>query len=420
MKIIIFSPLGEYSAIAGVTYQIASGLIKNPNHSVILVDTSQYVVAQKEIENILILDKDSRKIEELITDGYVPVYQIGNSYENHGEIFRWLFKHKGIMIFHDRYIGDLYKGYKSIHKNEVLDYTYGDNSEINFENLSRSGMLSENLIDRYSLLEWLSPYASCIITHDVSTQSKVEASSECRVLFTNLILNKSSQISDVELGTTNYENLWFLTFGDINKNKLVKSVIESISTLQSDIRQCITYQVVGNVAESYKEELVELAKSKKVNLIVTGKVSDEELDMYLKKSDLIICLRSPITESSSCSLIESLTYGKNTIALNKGHYANHPDSVLIKLNGFFITEELRDRILDLINNHKLLRFNPEIVEYADSIFSRESYLDTLQESYNLHFQYLVAMGSIEQLISQTGDLMKVFLQNGANVLDFNL
>jgi hypothetical protein len=139
-----------------------------------------------------------------------------------------------------------------------------------------------------------------------------------------------------------------------------------------------------------------------------------------KKSDLIICLRSPITESSSCSLIESLTYGKNTIALNKGHYANHPDSVLIKLNGSFITEELRDRILDLIKNHKLLRFNPEIVEYADSIFSRESYLDTLQESYILHFQYLVAMGSIEQLISQTGDLMKVFLQNGANVLDFNL
>lgn len=420
MKIIIFSPLGEYSAIAGVTHQIASGLVKNSNHSVVLVDTSQNEVVQKEFENILIIDKKSRRIEELITEGYVPVYQVGNSYENHGEIFRWIFKHKGIMIFHDRYIGDLYKGYKSFHKNEILDFIYGDNSEIDFEDLSRSGMLSDNLIDKYSLLEWLSPFASCIITHDVSTQSKVATSSECRVLFTNLVLNKSFQVSQVALGQTDYDNLLLLTFGDINKNKLVKNVIDSISTLQSDIRQCITYQVVGHVADSYKEELVELANSKRVNLIVTGKVSDEELDMYLKKSDLIICLRNPITESSSCSLIESLTYGKNTIALNKGHYANHPDSVLIKLNGFFITEELRDRILDLVNNHKLVRFNPEIAAYAEGVFSHESYLATLQESYDLHFQYLVAMGSIEQLISQTGDMVKVFLQHGAKVLDFNL
>ena len=115
---------------------------------------------------------------------------------------------------------------------------------------------------------------------------------------------------------------------------------------------------------------------------------------------MVINLRYPLTESSSASLIKSLAYGKNTIVLNYDHYASNPDY--------------------LIKNRKLSRYNPEIAKYAYDGFKLESFLETLHEAYDFHFQYLAAGEAVKQLISESENLIKVFLQNGIGVLDFNL
>ena len=170
MKLLFFSPVAHNSAIANVTSKIVLGLNENPDHNIFLVDTGLLKEAQAEFGNIEILDKNSHQIEKLILSGFVPVYQVGNHYGNHVGIFKWIFEHSGIVIFHDRYLGDLYKTYTIDSGSKHLDNTYVKGSEANNYELRKIDLHRKELVDSYSRLEFLAPYASCAITHDILSQ----------------------------------------------------------------------------------------------------------------------------------------------------------------------------------------------------------------------------------------------------------
>jgi hypothetical protein len=420
MNLIVFSPVHEYSAIGGVTKEVLFELSIRGDHNIVLVNTGLEKSREATFRDIEILESNSPFVSEYLSQGYVPIYQIGNSYDNHAGVFKWIFKYKGIVVFHDRYLGDLYRGYLNAGNLGMLDEVYGENAEEEFASMSQDGLLDENLISRYSLLEWITPAASSCLTHDTDTHDFLREYSPSSVIQTNLVLNKKIKVHESADILNPEPIINLVTFGDINQNKLVDRVIEAISLITNEIRETIRYSIVGSINPGYRQKLQDFADKHKVTVNIAGKVSDAELNRFLESSDLVLCLRDPIIESSSCSLIEAMFYGKKIIVLRKGHYMRHPDSVLIKVDPDRIVSDLVREISFFASNKNVIKHHAHVSKYAQDTFSPSKYADAISRAHDSHFQYLVAERGISNLIARVEPLREAFSGSNLNFLTFNL
>ncbi len=122
-----------------------------------------------------------------------------------------------------------------------------------------------------------------------------------------------------------------LTFGVINSNKRVESVLRAIGAKPA-LRNQISYSVVGDISPAERKRLEGIARMAGVtNIRFHGWVPDEVLDKHMNEADIICCLRLPALEGSSGSVLEAMQSGRPVIVTNTGCYAEIPDGLVLKV-----------------------------------------------------------------------------------------
>jgi glycosyltransferase involved in cell wall biosynthesis len=129
------------------------------------------------------------------------------------------------------------------------------------------------------------------------------------------------------------DKIQVLTFGMVNRNKMVDLVIEAIGSNEY-LRNHVVYTILG-VVESveYGNMLEEMVR--KYGLVgsvrLLGPQPDDVLIESLGAADIAINLRYPYFGESSWSLLEALFAGKPTIVWRHGYYDEFPDTVVKKI-----------------------------------------------------------------------------------------
>jgi hypothetical protein len=126
------------------------------------------------------------------------------------------------------------------------------------------------------------------------------------------------------------DTLEVATVGHVNSNKRVGEVIRAIGG-SARLRARCRYRVIGSVAPEEQRRLeAEMRAHGVTEVTFTGWVDDAALRTLLADVDAICCLRHPILEGGSASVIVAMLSGRAVLVSDHGVYGELPDDVVLK------------------------------------------------------------------------------------------
>jgi glycosyltransferase involved in cell wall biosynthesis len=126
-----------------------------------------------------------------------------------------------------------------------------------------------------------------------------------------------------------WERTTIAAIGHVNPNKRIDQLIMAISASPILRRRC-RVRLIGQAAEAERERLCALAEAVEISPPeFLGWVSDEDLRLRLRDVDAISCLRNPVLEGASASLILALSSGRPTLVSGHGCYAEVPEDAVM-------------------------------------------------------------------------------------------
>ncbi len=319
--------------------------------------------------------KDSTQINLLAHSVDKIIYQIGDNFDFHQGCIPWLEQLSGIVCLHDFYLGNLFYLWGQNNRPEagsILKTWYNPEAGKQFFSYKTSETLIAGTHEKYPMTEWICSMAEGVITHSHWGIDRVLKACPGPVHVVPLAYD-APQARLVDNYSPVKDKLQILTIGNVNKNKRVESVIKAIGK-NRELRKKAIYQLAGSITPETKSSLIKLAKKQKVNLIISGEVSDAILADSIKQADLISCCRWPVLEASSASTIEVLLYGKPTLVINAGFYNEIPDQYAIKINIENEIAEIQRAMEKLIENPAhFSALGQQAQDWAKQIFTSENY-----------------------------------------------
>jgi glycosyltransferase involved in cell wall biosynthesis len=168
-----------------------------------------------------------------------------------------------------------------------------------------------------------------------------------------------------------------VTFGMINENKQAARVLKAIA--KSAARDRIVYRLIGPIEAPREFELKRIARELGIRPPETfGWVPDGDLFSHLSQAHAICCLRYPITEGGSASLISALYSARPVIVADAGAYAEVPDGLVTKVPYGTSVDELAAAI-DAVAANPLSfdRMAQAARTWAVREYSAQTYVDRL-------------------------------------------
>lgn len=384
MKLVIFTPGVQSSAIGRMTRLVVRALLAQKHHIVLVRTESPHALAREahDFGCTLLTWMDEAQVYEAIAGADCLVYQIGDNYEFHEGGVAWLQKAPGIVCLHDFFVGHLFWGWAQQRReeaNHILTQWYGSKVATDYFNVSDSATFISSTRETAPLTEWISSMATGVITHSNWGCSRVMAACAGPVFVTPLAYDAPGALnSQSECNSDN--KLKVLTIGHVNPNKRVESCIQAIA---SDPLLCknISYRLVGAILPEVEKKLTELATNSGVELIISNEVDDATLSQAIIEADVISCLRWPSLEAASASAIEAMLYAKATIVTDTGFYKELPDQYVLKVSADNEIEDLRKVFLALQGNRSLSAdIGSEAQVWAKETFTAENYAKRLEQA----------------------------------------
>lgn len=126
------------------------------------------------------------------------------------------------------------------------------------------------------------------------------------------------------------DRLVVATVGHINDNKRADQVIRAIGA-SARLRRQATFLLIGPVEPAERARLLDVARrSGTPEPHFTGWVPDEVLYALMARVDVFCCLRHPVSESGSASLVSAMLAGRPTLVSDHASYAELPDGLVLK------------------------------------------------------------------------------------------
>lgn len=200
-------------------------------------------------------------------------------------------------------------------------------------------------------------------------------------------------------------------FGVINENKQVGRVMEALALLRSHLGS-IELHLIGSIEDRWRETF--LAKAQSLGLappILHGYVSDDRLQEILERAQAICCLRYPVTEGGSASLVTALYRARPLIVSDVASFASVPDELVSKISYGIDPHDLAVALLDIFTNQpaaeaKAIRAR----SWAKGRFSARSYVDVLEPM-------LAATGKYDVLARTARVLVPAVTMSGHRVVE---
>lgn len=120
-------------------------------------------------------------------------------------------------------------------------------------------------------------------------------------------------------------------FGVINPNKQPERILRALAH-DANLRARGRVRFVGPIEAAYRARLTALAAELRLAVPdFTGWVDDSQLCALIAQAHLLCCLRHPVSEGGSASVITALYASRPTVVNNAGSYAEIPDGLVRKI-----------------------------------------------------------------------------------------
>jgi glycosyltransferase involved in cell wall biosynthesis len=365
MKIAWFTPLGRSSsAISQYSACILEQLTRMEQVVVYVSDTDQADACWPVNADLVFLSQlQPDRLPYELSSYDCLIYNLGNHFGYHGSIYEASRKHPGIVIVHDAVLQHFFGWYFLEYKRDEdayvrhMAYAHGREGE-ELAKLYRAGreppVWDGPQAVHYDMAKLAVRRNYGIIVHSECAKRKLEPLATApvrRINFPEPALSRWFGRPSAARQHQATDVTQVLTFGMINRNKMVDMVIEAIGS--SDyLRDHVVYTVLG-VFESaeYRKSIEDLIRQYSLGEAVRllGPQPDETLIESLQDADFCVNLRYPYLGESSWSLLEALYAGKPTVVWRHGYYDEFPDTVVKKVAS---REELTGALTSLCCSHE--------------------------------------------------------------------
>ena len=261
-------------------------------------------------------------------------------------------------VFHDLCMYNFFNGWvhdrgggHMLHDDEIAQ-TYGKAARTWAEE-ARSGRLDLGEITaRTPMVEWIARHCAGALTHSRHYAGRIEAVCAGPVATAPLPW-PPRKTTALRPRARDYQVA--LTVGVMNRNKCAEEAIRAIAGSEA-LKRSLRYHLVGRIHEEERTRLSALAAELDYpGLTIFGDVDAETLEARLRDADMVCCLRRPVLEGASGSLIEALQSGRPTIVADAGSYAEVPDDMALKVPAEVPVEALRAAFEQLAADELLRR-----------------------------------------------------------------
>jgi glycosyltransferase involved in cell wall biosynthesis len=380
MRIVIFSPVSERSAIGRVAALVAPVLVASGHRlSIVAIEASPFDKAHAYPCEIVSWT-DRARVEQQLCDADATAFHIGNSFDFHCGALDWLPRAGGLVCLHDFFLGHLFWGWAQDRRDlarRILCRWYGTAIADRYFTFATPDAFIEGTHRDAPMLEWVASMADGVLTHSGWAIERVLQSCAGPVSVTPLAYDAPGLRSGREPQTDTGRPLTVMTFGQINPNKRVASVVRAIAA-SSRLRAHVEYVVVGRIEADLSSRLAALASRLNVRLVITGEVDDATLQSLSARADVICCIRWPALEAASASAIEAMLYGKPAIVADTAFYRDLPDDCVLKVDPADEHRQIQaalGRMLDDVRERRAI--GQRAATWARATFTAENYAEAM-------------------------------------------
>lgn len=261
------------------------------------------------------------KVLKRLRRRYDHVYaNIGDNDEFHGALVDALDGITPIGIFHDGYLLSLAhaymirKGFDEDQQRMFFQSVYGKDAFP--EGVPIWQRTQTALAEQMPCTEWLAKLVCGAVAHSDVWRQRIEVNCPGPVSVLPLPYPDIGELPSLPVPG----RIRIATFGHANPNKRIDEVIKAIAA-SDRLRNACQYAVYGKVTDDEAARIAALARRLKVSPPrFSGWVDDEELIDAMTATDVVACLRYPILEGGSASLVTAMLSGRPTLVSDHGHY----------------------------------------------------------------------------------------------------
>lgn len=365
MKIAWFTPFCEKSAIGLYNQLLTNELSDSIDIDLWLSDEDQLLDTNLK----KIFYKSNLDLRNSLSKYDLIVYNIGNYFGFHKDIYEVSLKHKGIIILHDfilhHFFADYYLNYKKDsvgYLNDIRKY-YGSKAE----RIAKAGISgshkpiweTEDVI-KYPLFEKAieNCYGVIACSNFLAKKIKYRIFRPVKAIYNPFYPTKElvleQKTSKEELGFSK-NKLILATVGHVIATKKIEIIIKILSENKYLARK-VKFLILGaEVDKKYSRYLKSLVKKHKLEKTVKflGYISNNLLYRYESITDIFINLRFPFTGGASWSVIEEMHFAKPVIVSDTGFFSELSDDCVVKIQSGQEEKNLLDALKKLIKNKNL-------------------------------------------------------------------
>jgi glycosyltransferase involved in cell wall biosynthesis len=396
MKIAWFTPFCQNSAIGKYSQCIIEEL-KNHSEIDLWVPGEEDDLLDAEVK-VVPFKSDNFQTQRLSEYDCI-VYNMGDHFGFHGNIYEVSKNVKGVVILHDFVMHHFFAAYYLSHLKDSNAYIkemsrlYGVEGQRTAEgSLSGKGqpIWETDGVMKYPFFEKAIEGSRGVIVHSSFMAEEIKKIYLGPVAliyhpFYKYPANTIEQDNRASSGNIK-EQVLMITVGNINSNKRIDKVIKVIGENKS-LASKVNYIIIGQYDEngSYFTLLQLLLRKYGLQDRVKflGYQPDAILNSYLARADICLNLRFPAMEGASWSLVEQLQFGKPVIVTDTGFCSEMPDDCVVKIDPNQEDEELTMMLNKLISDASLRdKMGQKGREFAIRNFSSSKYCKDFLNFYN--------------------------------------
>jgi glycosyltransferase involved in cell wall biosynthesis len=374
------TPWNEQSAIAHMASDIAEELTGLGHEITILRSESEAGLELKPRESSWpVLPIGELSDDELSTYFDITVCHIGDNMRFHGGLIPRLGASPCVGIFHDAFIANLAAdwahgpggGVDALRA--IVHELYGEEAWPSGQTYLSEAILQE-VADRRPMIEWLASKTVGAVAHSSFYLERLQRSVAGPVTRIPLAM----RYGDLPPPPPAWRSLTIAVIGHANPNKRIDQVILGVAS-SPFLRDNCHIRVIGEASEGSRNSLVALSNACGVAPPeFTGWVTDEVLRWRLRDVDVISCLRDPVLEGGSASLILAMSSERPTLVSDQGCYQEAPkDSVLACSPGAEAVDVMRHLETLLLYPEKGKALGQKAASFARTSNSTRSYAEAL-------------------------------------------
>jgi glycosyltransferase involved in cell wall biosynthesis len=324
------TPWNDYSSVAQMAWEVASELARH-GHAITVLRTEMNDALSlppraSPWPTLLLMDIPPDDIRDAFD---IVVAHIGDDFRYHGALIPRLRDLGAVGIFHDAFLADLaaewaYQpggvGEQALRR--VVCKAYGEDAWPAEEPF---WIAVPEVARRRPMLEWLAPQTVAAVAHADHYVARLRTACPGPVA----VIPLAHEFRGLPPVPTPWTRMTIAVIGRANANKRIDQVILAVAASSALRRRC-RIRVIGTATPAERKRLSAYARAVDVApLEFTGWVTDEELRYRMRDVDVICCLRDPVLEGASGSLLLALASGRPTLVSNHGCYAEVPDNAVL-------------------------------------------------------------------------------------------